>query len=321
MHKEFKELLADATGIAEYVIVINLDIRGFSSFCQEVDSLDVATFISKVYTKLLDEYFEIASYYKPTGDGLIVIIPYEEENLIERVNATVNACMKIVDVFSSLVKGDKMINFSTPEKIGIGIARGSACCIYNKKEKEVIDYSGRILNLASRLMDMARPSGIVFDANLGNNLLEKVIQEKFSEEMVYVRGVAELKPRKVYYSKDYTIIPPQFKEPIQEPKWETDAMNRSVKSIENAKFNAYTLTLRKKPLDTKKVNVKISYPEEEGISFWDFDITDEIIEIESRAGKYKVNISRDILWTRYLENRNLPPDTRITMEVTYPVKK
>jgi len=62
-----------------------------------------------------------------------------------------------------------MTNFPTPDKIGIGITRGSVCCIMSGSK--ILDYSGRNLNLASRLMEMARPSGIVFDESFGLDLL------------------------------------------------------------------------------------------------------------------------------------------------------
>lgn len=75
MHKDFLKLLEKATGRDEYVIAVNLDIRGFTQFSQSVESLPVATYIKKVYLKIMKGYFKNASYYKPTGDGLIVIIP------------------------------------------------------------------------------------------------------------------------------------------------------------------------------------------------------------------------------------------------------
>jgi GTP cyclohydrolase III len=58
MHKEFLKLLENATGRSEHVIVVNLDIRGFTSFCQTVNPLDVATSIKKVYLTILNNYFK-----------------------------------------------------------------------------------------------------------------------------------------------------------------------------------------------------------------------------------------------------------------------
>jgi class 3 adenylate cyclase len=169
MHREFKELLKDATGMSEYVIAVNLDIRGFSSFSKKVESPDVAVFIKKVYLKLLDGYFPNASFFKPTGDGLLLTIPYNESNLQANVRQTIDSSLEITKTFCTFCENDPMITFETPKKIGIGLSRGTACCLIS--QDKIMDYSGRVLNLASRLMDVARPSGIVFDAVFGEGLL------------------------------------------------------------------------------------------------------------------------------------------------------
>jgi len=82
MHRTFRKLLESAIGISEFIIAVNLDIRGFSSFSKEVESPSVAMFIKKVYMKLIDTYFSDASFFKSTGDGLLMIIPYTEKNLL-----------------------------------------------------------------------------------------------------------------------------------------------------------------------------------------------------------------------------------------------
>ena len=117
MHKEFLKLLEKATGRSEDVIAINLDIRSFTPFCKTVDSLRVATYITRVYLKIIKDYFKNASYYKPTGDGLIIIIPYTRENLHEVANLAIESCLKLLQDFSSLCIDDPMINYSTPQKL------------------------------------------------------------------------------------------------------------------------------------------------------------------------------------------------------------
>ena len=323
MHKEFKRLLGSATGKSEHVIVVNLDIRGFSSFCKNVDSLDVATFITMVYSKILDEYFKNASYYKPTGDGLIIIIPYVNDNLKERVNSILEMCVNIVDNFSSFFVNEGMINFPTPIKVGIGIARGSACCIIDLKEDKVLDYSGSILNLASRLMDMARPSGVVFDCSLGLNLIEEKIKQKFKKEMVYVRGVAETKPRIVYYSKDHTIIPNQFKVAIREPIWKTQKVVKTIKQIKMPKIGKYMILLKEKPLDTEQVTLRLSFNDPtNSVSWvgWNFSLKDKMLELLHITGNYELLIDVMIMMA-HLDALNLPEDTELNFETTYPVKE
>lgn len=74
MHNAFRTLLKDAKGTSQHIIALILDIRGFSSFCQNVESTDVGVYISKFYLKIITNYFKFASFYKPTGDGLLIII-------------------------------------------------------------------------------------------------------------------------------------------------------------------------------------------------------------------------------------------------------
>ena len=76
MHRRFRKLLEDATGESEFVIAVNLDIREFTQFSQKVESPDVTMFIKRVYMKLIDEYFVDACFFKPAGDGLLILIPY-----------------------------------------------------------------------------------------------------------------------------------------------------------------------------------------------------------------------------------------------------
>ena len=114
MHRTFRKLLENATGVSEFVIAINLDIRGFSSFSKEVESPDAAIFIKKVYRKLIDDYFPNASFFKPTGDGLLIILPYTENNLQDILRNTINSCFKALTNFGSFCANDPMINFNVP---------------------------------------------------------------------------------------------------------------------------------------------------------------------------------------------------------------
>ena len=316
MHREFLKLLKKATGVSEHVIAINLDIRGFTPFCQSVQPLDVATYVRKVYLRIINDYFKTASYYKPTGDGLIIIIPYTDETLKEAANSTMDSCLALLENFGSLLVGDHMINFPTPQKIGIGLTRGSACCITS--DNKTLDYSGRILNLASRLMDLARPSGIVFDSNFGFDLLGEEMKKMFLEDTVYVRGIAEEKSITVYYTKKYTLIPDVYKQPIREPKWESISHEISVKDFKF--FDVFQLPLKHKPLNKERIAIKIEFEEIEGYtSFYNYDIKDEEIDCEER-GKRDFITFRAKPIAEFLELHGAKEDTEITITADYPVK-
>ncbi|MFC1869434.1 hypothetical protein ACFL0H_15060 [Thermodesulfobacteriota bacterium] len=92
-------------------------------------------------------------------------------------------------VIPLFLNNNRLWNFKTPENIGFGIARGTVCCLYS--QDEIIVYSGHLLNLASRLMDLARPGGIVIDGHFLRDIIPEGFRDSFSEKDVYLRGIAE----------------------------------------------------------------------------------------------------------------------------------
>jgi len=319
MHKEFRKLLETAIGRSEHVIAINLDIRGFSSFCQEVESFDVGNFIKLVYSKIIDEYFENASFYKSTGDGLIVIISCKKENIRESVNNVVESCLNLVENFSSLVADEAIINFPTPSKIGIGIARGGACCIIEEDQNKILDYSGRILNLASRLMDLARPSGLVISDKLGINLLEKKNRINFLEDTVYLRGVAEKHPTKIHYTKKYTVIDKSYHEPIREPQWKTDLYTYTFALLKQISDQPLTPFLSEKPLDINKIVVEVNYLIPGFKAWFDYSITGKKIRCQKYGNDYFITIDVGAV-CKELNKRGVSDDQEIRIEIGYNVK-
>jgi len=65
-------------------------------------------------------------------------IKYEEENLISVAKSVLKSCFKLIKDFPNVCKASDG-NFPTPNALGIGIARGTACCLYTKSR--IIDYS------------------------------------------------------------------------------------------------------------------------------------------------------------------------------------
>jgi class 3 adenylate cyclase len=322
LYAEFRELLETATGRSEHVIVVNLDIRGFSSFCRDADSLNVATYITRVYAKILNNYFKDMSFFKPTGDGLIMTFPYNSQNLKERANEVVEICLNLVNDFPTLVRNDPMINFETPERIGIGISRGSACCI--KSGEKVLDYSGRVLNLASRLMDMARPSGIVIDERFRINLLKDDYSKLFADEKVYVRGITTNKPLIVHYLIKDTIIPPEYKIPPVETEFITEDYKISFKKLKgmiDIGGRNFVIWIDQTPLDEKRVIVNFCVPDPKFTEYQRiFPIESDNFKIGQIGGRYQVLIKIKKIRT-CLKNIEIEDDPELTFEISYPVKQ
>jgi len=315
MHKEFTALLKKAKGVSEFDIVVNADIRGFSSFSQDVESAQSALFIIKFYKKLIEEYFSNASFIKPTGDGLLIGIPYEEDNLSKIANETVKKCLEIHEKFGSFFEKDPMINFNVPKKIGIGVARGAVFRIISGDK--TLDCSGRPLNLASRLMELARPSGVVFDGTFGDGLLAQDIKSSFAEAEVYIAGIAEEKPIKINYTKDFTSISPRSKEPIKGDRWKTEKLIYKLRELERM-TPYFVYALLNEPLNREKIIIKALYPDVEkgertGLSrvhnFQDFEYTKE-------AGKPILRIFFKKL-VQNLKKNGAQSEWDVTIEVNY----
>jgi len=218
MDGELREALEHAKGESGYVFAVVADIRGFSTFSQRHESPDVATYIKRVYIRLIDDYFPFATFYKATGDGLLMAVPFEAENLAEMANKVVASCLRCLDDFGTICCDDPMVNFDTPKRIGFGIARGTACCLTS--EGTILDYSGHLINLASRLMDLARPSGVVLDGAFGIGLLDAETQSLFATEEVFIRSVAESEPATVYVLQEVVQIQEEARRPIAREVWE-----------------------------------------------------------------------------------------------------
>jgi class 3 adenylate cyclase len=257
MHKELLKLLHDAEGESRRVVVVFLDIRGFSSFAKIAESTDTAEFLKTIYIKILDDFFPDAEFFKPTGDGLLILLTYERENLTEVVQSAVGRSISIVEKFEEFCAGDEMINFDVPAKIGVGLARGSATRL--AADGKALDYSGRPLNLASRLMDLARPFGVVFDTRFGFPLLDKETQALFRKDSAYVKGLAESKPMEVFCLQGYVEIPEHNKRPL-------DGFVRFSQPEEKLTFKAledrgnFRHHLSQEPARTDNIELHLWYP-------------------------------------------------------------
>jgi class 3 adenylate cyclase len=259
MHRKFRSLLDGAVGESKLVVVVNLDIRGFSDWSKTVDSAETALYIKRVYATLIDDYFPDPTFVTSTGDGLLVVIPYDEEELTKTVRRTVADCMKIVTRFPKLCHGDPVINFEVPTEIGIGIARGSAARIVN--EGETLDYSGIVLSVATRVMDLARPKGVVLDESLGSELLTKAVREKFHDGKAYLKGVSPTTPRSVLMWPSSVHVPESNSHPVGKEIWKTSKLKGPLSDLEANQTSIYRADLPQRPVgDEEGVVLRVTHP-------------------------------------------------------------
>jgi class 3 adenylate cyclase len=316
LHRQFRGLLDAAKGSSEFAVVVNVDIRGFSKFSKSVESIQVAAFIKRVYRRLIDEYFSSAAFFKPTGDGLLIIITYDEGNLIEVITGAVETSFRLVSEFGQVCAGDPMINFPVPSKVGIGMARGSVSKIASGDK--ILDYSGAVLNLASRLMDLARPSGVVLEGAIGFDHLTDELKRAFVKDSVYVRSIAEQHPIEIYYTKDTQILALN-KYPINETRWATKDDARTLGQMKKL-APSFMYRLSKRLRDPGQIKVTVRYPTivggkvlkgfHRGHDFSHF-------QYHVEAGTPYVRLEMDKL-VKYLRDQGVRDRMRVRIEIAYP---
>jgi len=268
--RSLRAMLQHAKGQSSSIIAVTADIRDFSSFSKTVDSLEVAYFIKRVYLSLIDDYFPDATFYKPTGDGLLIVLTYEETTLAEFANSAINSAFKAIRDFPKLCLWDPAINFPVPDRLAIGIARGSACCLTSNGE--IIDYSGKVLNLSSRLVDFARPQGLVIDSSFKLELLKPQLRKQFEHEDVFIRGVSERTPSRIYFQKSNVTIHPNAKKPLSKSNFQQRKESVQLKSLA-LRGERFRYELPGTPSPSSLVNLELHYPQYKsgkrvGTLFW-----------------------------------------------------
>jgi class 3 adenylate cyclase len=257
-HEHLRELLRAARAESCQLVTTFLDIRGFSTFSSGAESFDSALYLRSAFDTVLSSHFADTAFFKLTGDGLLLIheLPPEAPRLPEFVSSILSRAVRLVDEFGQITADDYTINFPVPQRLGVGIARGSATRLIS--DGAVLDYTGRCLNLAARLMDKARPYGVAFADSHADQLMTSEVRELFHGDRVCVRGIAELDPMPIFITQSVEIAPSD-REPIPEARhvWGQEK-TLSVAEVRNSGF--YSFYLPRAPRSYERVGVHAEYP-------------------------------------------------------------
>jgi len=258
LHERLRELLGSARAESCQVVSTFLDIRGFSTFSARGDSFDSALYLRSAFTTILSSHFDDAIFFKLTGDGLLLIheLPSSGQGVPEIVSSILSRSVSLVGVFGQITADDYMISFPVPQKLGVGIARGSATRLIS--DGGVLDYTGRCLNLAARLMDKARPSGVVFADSHAKHLMTPEVAMLFRSDEICIRGISEEEAIPIVISADIEITQSD-RQPIP------DASNRwgepqTMSVAEVRESSGHGFYLRRRPFADEQVGVHVEYP-------------------------------------------------------------
>lgn len=318
MHKQIRKRLTLAEGESEFVIAVNLDIRGFSAFSMRVDAVEAAQYLKSLYIKLLDDYFPDARFFKLTGDGLMLVFRYSEADLRPKAAAVLGTCKRVLANFPSLTASDEMVNFDVPTLVGIGIARGAACRI--RAGRLTLDYSGRVLNLASRLMSLARPSGIVIDTAFGLDLVPTAMASTLSAEKVYLAGIAEEEPIPIVYTPEVE-LPPESLVPIRKLQWRRVSEEFTVREW-RSRGPLYDIDLPSAPHDVSRIESHAAWtrkPTTTASKGFGTSLTIPNAQYLTEGDRHKVRLNAAEIVDVVL-GTGVSLKTRVKVDITYPTR-
>jgi class 3 adenylate cyclase len=258
LHDRLQTLLADAHAASCHIVGTFLDIRGFSTYLERGDSFDAAFYLRSAYTQILENYFPDRDFFKPTGDGLLLVheLPPDSSKWPGFVTSILSRSLELVRSFQDLTGDDLAAPSEVPGLLGIGVAIGPATRLVS--DGQVLDYTGRCLNLAARLMDKARPSGVVFSNPRAEKFIGEELAGSFRQESVFIRGIAEDVPIGIVVSAGVQIDPlDRHRRPGQTITW---GVIQSVHFSDVRRFANRACRLPRPPFPTEAVKVRVVYP-------------------------------------------------------------
>jgi hypothetical protein len=319
LHRTIRKLLPDAAGESEWVVAVNVDIRGFSSHMSANPS-ETALYLKKVYARMLDRFFADHSFFKPTGDGLLVVIPFQEADLQVVANSVVGDCLTLVEEFPTLISDEPLVTFPHPDRIGAGVSVGSVARLVTRRT--TLDYTGRPLNVATRLMDLARPSGVVVDAALP--ISDTELKSHFVPDQVYLKGVAEQTPLDIVFTQNLSEIPDSYRKPITPDEWVVEEETLTVAAARKREGKFRTV-LKHEPTNRYRIGVRVIYPDYkngrriEGIERqWDLDSNRFSYSLEG-GKRAVVEVNYTAIVQRF-STLKMPGRTNFRIEIGYPAR-
>jgi len=161
-------------GKKQEVSVLFIDIRGFTSWAERMDAIEVVKLLNKYFKAVSDAIFKYnGTIDKFIGDSVMAVFnaPLQQENHSDMAVKTG------IEIFKNLDELNKTLK--TPLKAGIGINTGEAV-VGNVGTERRVDYTviGDAVNIASRLQNEAGDREILISDSVKSNLKDKSIKYK-----------------------------------------------------------------------------------------------------------------------------------------------
>ena len=168
-------------------IIVFTDIRGFTKWSENIEVFRHSPdFVGTFYDSLKKPFYNW--YFKRLGDGSLFIKELKENEHKKLILSILTHIKKINEHFDKLCKDfEEQRGQATSLSLGWGVARGSVNKIINDDGSE--EYIGAVINKTSRLCDIARPYGLVIDAQDFSNLDK--YQHMFSKQLRRIKSLGD----------------------------------------------------------------------------------------------------------------------------------
>ncbi|MCL1991643.1 MAG: hypothetical protein FWG66_01685 [Spirochaetes bacterium] len=169
------------------VLVIFVDIKGFTSWAEKVDNFSFIDAFSEDWYALLKKTFDSKCKIKFLGDGAMIVEEIQGETtgkkLTDLLGKTVGKINKTDKSFADLCKSYSVKKGSNmPLSLGWGVTKGTV------KKLNSNEYIGAEINKSARYCSIARPYGIVIDA-VDFQSLPKNLQADFFRQKRILQGI------------------------------------------------------------------------------------------------------------------------------------
>ena len=181
--------MADKKNIKALIAFV--DIRGFTSWSEKVDNVGILDEFIGAWYKILRNNFSEPCLIKHLGDGAMIVQEMPEKTTSKLLKTLLSETLKKIHKISEdFGKFCKTLSEEEGTKIslslGWGVAKGPVKRING-------DYIGADINKCSRYCDIARPFGIVIDADdfQSRPVLPKIFNMDFLKQTRLLKGIRD----------------------------------------------------------------------------------------------------------------------------------
>lgn len=170
-------------------LVTFVDVRGFTKVMYEMPNLD-HEFVSKMtgefYNLSVEIMYPVSCYIKFVGDGMMIVsrIYGNDRGMVAQQIAD---CLRCISRIESAFETTSLRK-EKDAKLGIGVTIGPVVRLQTREGH--FDYIGTTVNLAARLCDQARPSGIVINGD-PSLIKNEVLSKSLSDAVSALGGLAQ----------------------------------------------------------------------------------------------------------------------------------